>query len=405
MPFSLKVALRFLSEAKGQSALIMGGAAVGIAVMVFLSALISGLQTTLIDQTLGTQAHVVVEAEEDIARPLIDRSAQAVAERVQRPAQRLRSIGSWPTVLQRVRTTPGVRDAAASVNGPGFAGRGAARRSVLIRGIEPASFDRVVPIREKLVAGRLDVGGGGAVIGVGLAAGLGAEVGDRLRLSTAGTDGMPFTVAGIFDLGNQAVNEQWVLVSLPSGQSLLDLEGGVSSIEATVDDIFQADALASAVAARTGLPAESWMQRNRQLMIGLRSQSSSSVLIQVFVMVAVALGIASVLGVSVVQKAREIGILRAMGARTWDVLSVFVIQGLIVGAVGSVVGCGLGSALGLAFQQAATSPDGSPLFPIDLNLGLFARATAVSLATGLAAAVAPARRAARLDPAEVLRNV
>src|SRR5690606_21225407 len=136
-----------------------------------------------------------------------------------------------------------------------------------------------------------------------------------------------FVVAGLFDVGNKDLNERWVFVPLRSAQTLLDLSGGVSTLELKVDEIFSADRVASAVASRTGLEAESWMERNRQLLVGLRSQSASSWLIQLFVVIAVALGIASVLVVSVVQKSREIGILKAMGTRTAQVVRVFLVQG------------------------------------------------------------------------------
>jgi lipoprotein-releasing system permease protein len=126
-------------------------------------------------------------------------------------------------------------------------------------------------------------------------------------------------------------------------------------------------------------------------------------MIQFFVIVAVALGIASVLIVSVVQKSREIGILKAMGASTRRVTRVFLIQGAILGLGGSLLGIALGSGLALFFATLARNPDGSPTFPVDLNLFLYLRAAGVATFTGLLAAVFPARRAAGLDPAGVIR--
>jgi lipoprotein-releasing system permease protein len=146
------------------------------------------------------------------------------------------------------------------------------------------------------------------------------------------------------------------------------------------------------------------MKSNRDLLIALRSQSSSSYMIQFFVAVAVALGIASVLIVSVVQRSREIGILRAIGTSRRRVIRVFLIQGAILGAAGSLLGVGLGSALALFFASLAKNPDGSATFPVDLNLHLFVVSALLAIATGLVAAVAPAHRAARLDPVEVIRS-
>jgi lipoprotein-releasing system permease protein len=169
-------------------------------------------------------------------------------------------------------------------------------------------------------------------------------------------------------------------------------------------DIFDADALAGYIRDRTGLVADSWMAQNQDLMTGLRSQGASSIMIQVFVVLAVALGIASVLAVSVVQKAKEIGILRATGTRAAAVTRIFLLQGAILGTVGSLLGILLGSALALFFAGLARNPDGSATFPVALTPFLYGRSVAVALLVGLVSAVVPARDASRLDPATVIRR-
>jgi lipoprotein-releasing system permease protein len=157
------------------------------------------------------------------------------------------------------------------------------------------------------------------------------------------------------------------------------------------------------ISERTGLPADSWMKLNAQLLVGLRSQDSSKSMIQFFVVIAVALGIASVLIVSVVQKSKEIGILRAVGTPSRSILSIFLIQGGLLGALGSVVGCGLGTLFSLFFEKLAANPDGTPTFPVDLNPGLYLSASALAVGIGLVSALLPARRASKLDPATAIR--
>ncbi|HCF62415.1 MAG TPA: hypothetical protein DFS52_31045 [Myxococcales bacterium] len=402
MPLEWFLAIRFLKEGRAQTALIFGGVAVGVGVVVFLSALITGLQASLVEQTLGSQAHVVVRPPEEEAR-VVERPAGAVlAVRRERTPQRVQAIGQWQQVLEQARSVPGVIAAAPTVNGSAFASRGSVTKAVSLRGVEAESYDRIVAVSRKLELGLFRLAGAEAVIGKGLADELGLEVGDKLRLAGEGERADVFTVAGIFDLGNKDVNQRWVFVPLRSAQNLLDLPGGVSTIELRVEDYLKADEAAQLVAARTGLVAESWTELNRQLLVALRSQSASSYMIQFFVIVAVALGIASVLVVSVVQKSREVGILKAMGICTGMVQRVFLIQGAIVGLVGSALGSALGAGLALLFANLAQNPDGSALFPVDLNATLFLTATAVATVTGLVAAVAPAARAARLDPAEVI---
>lgn len=405
MPFEVLVALRFLREGRIQTLLILSGIGVGVGVIVFLSALISGLQASLIERTLGTQAHVVVRPPEDVVRAVTRPSAErAVAARLEQPAQRLRSIVAWPQTLEFLRTLPGVRAAAPTAEGPAVAQRGLATRSISLRGVEPASFRRIIDMAPRMTDGEFRVDAAHAVLGVELAADLGLKRGDKLRIEAPGARSEVFVVAGLFDVGNKDLNERWVFVSLRSAQTLLDLSGGVSTIELKVDEIFSADRVASAVASRTGLEAESWMERNRQLLVGLRSQSASSWMIQLFVVIAVALGIASVLVVSVVQKSREIGILKAMGTRTAQVVRVFLVQGAVLGMAGSALGILLGSGLALFFARLATNPDGSPTFPVALTPSLFLGAAAVATLTGLVSAVAPAERAASLDPADVIRH-
>ncbi|MCA9680509.1 MAG: ABC transporter permease [Kofleriaceae bacterium] len=405
MPFEWFVALRYMRDARGQTTLVLAAVAVGVAVIVFLSALIGGLQTSLIDKTLGSQPHITLRAPREAARPLVEpRAGVAIAREVAETSQRLRSIDQWPMVVASAEAVSGVTAVSPSITGAGFAVRADARSAIVVRGVEPARFLAIIDVRKRLVAGRFEVDGGGVVIGSKLAADLGAGVGDKLRLSsTEGGDDV-VTVRGVFSLGIEAIDGAWVLTSLRHAQALYGLPGGVTTIEVKVADVFTAERIAGELRARTGLRADSWMTINAELLAGLSAQSSSKLMIQFFVIVAVALGIASVLIVSVVQKAREIGILRAVGTPARRVSRIFLIQGGVLGVAGSVVGSGLGAALAKLFEHLTRDATGAPRFPVQLEPSLFALAAAIATGVGLIAAVLPARRAARLDPATAIRN-
>jgi lipoprotein-releasing system permease protein len=291
------------------------------------------------------------------------------------------------------------------VAGPALAVRGSASRSVSVLGVRPDDFSRVIRVDSRIRDGRFEVSGAQAVIGTGLASELGVGVGDELRLLTAEGRTQLVEVRGVFELGNEEADDRWVIVSLRNGQTLLDLVGGVSRIDLRVGDVFLADAVTRRVARNTGLPTTSWTERNARLLVGLESQSRSSEMIQLFVVIAVAMGIASVLAVSVVQRRREIGILRAMGSSRVSIQGLFLFQGAIVGLAGSAIGSLVGAGLSSFFESLTTAADGSPLFPIDLTLGRFVTAMVVATITGLLAALLPARRAARLDPAVAIRSL
>src|SRR5690606_5105069 len=221
-------------------------------------------------------------------------------------------------------------------------------------------------------------GAGNTVIGKQLAADLGLRVGDKLRLDGGQGGESVLNVAGIFELGVRELDARYVYLDMKQAQSLLNLPGAATLIDLTVDDIFAAQRVATRIARLTGLKSESWMETNAQLMNALRSQSLSTQMISVFVALSVALGIASVLSVSVVQRTREIGILRAMGARQQQVLRVFLIQGAVLGLGGSILGGVAGYGLLSAFNTF-----GPKLFVIPVNPWLFIGAMALATVTGV----------------------
>lgn len=397
------LAVRILRDTKLQTTLIVTGVGVGVAVIVFLVALIGGLQTSLIEKTTGIQAHVVIEPIRERARPQLP-PGKPVARRIEATSQRVRSIDGWQQIVAGLDRRRDVLAVSPSASAPVFALRGNGSESVMVKGIVPDRFSSVIDVPSRVVAGELDVEGRGATIGITLANDLGLGVGDKIRLQAPDGTSELFTVRGLFDLGSRSANSSWVLVSLRSAQALLSLTGGANVIELTVPDIYEAETFADRFRRRTGLEAQSWMESNAELLTALRSQSASSNLIQAFVILAVAIGIASVLVVSVIQRSPEIGILRAMGTSRPRILRVFLIQGFLVGLGGSVVGSALGAIMALGFRRVAIDARGDPLFPIDVEPSLFLFATVVATATGLASSVLPARRAANLDPVKAIRN-
>lgn len=395
-----KIALAFLLDNRLQTLLIMVGIAVGSAVIVFITALISGLQSNVIERTLGTQAHLKIEMPDEVNR-VLPTSDNAVALVLHSPrAQRLRSLSNWQALRDLLDGQPGVRAVSPLATGPAIARRGQARASIALMGIDPERYQRIVPVARDLVAGRFVVEGDQVALGAELARELGLSVGDKLRLDGGEGRERVVRVAGIFELGVRELDARYVYLDLRQAQILLDLPGGVTQIDLTVEDIFAAEKVAERMARLTGMQAESWMATNGQLLNALRSQSMTTEMIRIFVGLSVAFGIASVLAVSVVQRTREIGILRAMGSPRSQVMRVFLLQGGLLGLAGSALGGLVGWGLIQVFNLF-----GPRLFVIEVSSGLLLSAMLVATLTGVLAAVAPARRAARYDPAVAIRYV
>ena len=405
--FERRVATRFLREGRMQTLLIIVGVAAGVAVVTYISALISGLQANTLNKTLGAQAHLSISPLEDtvIAAGPAAPAGTAVLAQTQPRAQRTRSLANWQTLLPLLEALPGVAAASPMVAGAGLALRGEAQRSIALVGVELDRYDHIVNLRAKVVAGVARLAPGEAIIGTELAADLGVRVGDRLNIATGAGSALSDSVrvTALVDLGVRELNRRTVIVPLRTAQSLVGLPGGVTNIDLALHDVWAASELAATLARRWPYKVESWQATNAGLVSALRAQSVSTALIRGVVMVVVVLGIASVLVVSVVQKRREIGILRAMGATQGQVLRIFLLQGAIVGALGSVLGVVLAQLLIWAFTSFVRGADGLPLFAITLAPMLALQIAAIATLCGVLAAVAPARRAARLDPALAIR--
>ena len=401
--FERQVAIRFLREGRMQTVLIVVGVAAGVAVVAYISALISGLQRNTLEKTLGAQAHVTLSAPDDVVLAAGAPAAGTTAlVQTQARAQRPRSIGNWRLLVPVLEALPQVAGVSPMVAGAGLAQRGEATKSIALVGVDLDRYDRIVNLRSKVVAGSARLGPGEGILGRELADDLAVRVGDRISL-VAGTGTDALRVTALVDLGVRELNRRTVIVPLRTAQSLVGLPGGATSLDLVLRDVWVAQALAAELSQRFPYKVESWQDANSQLVAALNAQSISTGLIRGVVMVVVALGIASVLVVSVVQKRREIGILRAMGATRGQVLRIFLLQGAIVGALGSAFGVLLALGFIWVFTTLVRGADGLPLFAISLSPVLALQVAGVATLCGVLAAVAPARSAAKLDPAQAIR--
>lgn len=394
------IAISFLREGRAQSIMITVGVAVGVAVIVFVTALMQGLQSNIIQRTLGTQAHIRLLSPDEVNQ--IQRPPAGTVQLLQedKRTQRLRSINNWQQIIATLDQLPLLTAVSPIVSGPAFVRRGDGLASVALVGIDPERYQKIIPLKDYLLSGQMRVGANEVLIGSQLAKDLGVQVGNKLRLDTGQQNSAVVNIAGIFELGVRELDARYVYLDLKQAQSLLSLPGGVTVIDLTVADIFEAENIAARVGRLTSLQAESWIKTNAQLMNAISAQSLSTNMIIIFVAISVAFGIASVLSVSVVQRTREIGILRATGATQQQILRIFLFQGALFGLFGSVVGSVASFALVWVFNTF-----GPGLFYIPISIELVIVALLLATLTGVLAAAIPARRAAALDPVEAIRHV
>jgi lipoprotein-releasing system permease protein len=408
LPFEWIVAVRFLREGRLQTLFIIAGVAIGVGVIVFMSALLAGLQSNFIRRVLSTQSHIQLLQPQQVTRALRGGNdappGQVQGAIIQPPLQQSKSIDQWQAVMAQVRAMTGVKVVTPVVSGPALVLRGNATKAVTVSGIEPETYFQIVDFSDKMVRGNIRLSGSDVLIGTELSSDMGVDVGDKLHITAANGASSVLTITGVFDLGNKGANQRSTFTSLRVAQSLLNMPGGVSSLEVTVRDIYAAETMAQRIAADTGVQADSWIKNSAQFFAAVSAQTTANTAIRFFVGLSVAFGIASVLVVSVVQRSREIGILRAMGISRGQILRLFLLQGGLLAFGGALVGCAIGAAALSLWQQFARNADGTPLFPLEFDANLFALALVLATLTGLLAAFAPARRAARLDPVVAIRG-
>ena len=393
---AFQLAVRFLREGRAQTALILAGVTVGVAAYVFITATMIGVGNNIVEKTLGSQAHISVFDDPQPPQPLLNPDDRIVLRTVVNPEPSNKPFDQWQRALTRLEATPGITAACPTLSGTALAVRGGAEQAIRIVGADPTRLRDIIDIPSSITEGEYRPDADQAVIGTVLADELGLRVGRPMRIRTASGEAS-VRVVGIFELGSEGVDGQWVVTNLRTAQSLLGRPGDITSIDATVDELFQADAIAAEVASRTGLTAESWMARNGSLLTALDAQAQSTLLIRVFTLLAVAMGIASVLAVTVVQRRGQIGILRAMGVRANVILMTFLWQGALLGIGGAFLGTGLGMVVSRGLERVVP-------FDIVVDGATAGQALVISLTTGILAALWPAASAARMDPAAAIRG-
>ncbi len=377
---AFRIASRFLRTSPAQSGLIIAGIAVGIAVQIFVGSLITSLQANLVDQTVGSSSQVTLTAPKD-GDPVV---YSDVVQKVVTTDSRVK-----PGAIAPVRTV-----SALYANPDGDAA------PLNLKGGRLAEIDAIADLKARTVRGTATLGTGEIMVGTDFADKYGIAVGEQIGLVLAGNRTVQLTVTGIFDLGSAAINERQAYVASDLPRSLLGWRADeYSAIETKLANPFDSSAVTASWTARLkGIKVTDWQVANADLLTALQSQSSSSYMIQVFVLIAVALGIASTLAISAVQKTRQIGILKAMGMGDRASGRIFLWQALILGVAGSLSGLALGWLLIWSFSFVPVS------FSISIEPTFAAISASIGILVAMLSSIIPTRKTSRLDPIEVIQS-
>jgi lipoprotein-releasing system permease protein len=415
--FESTLAFRHLRSGGGQTLLTVSAVAAGVVVVIFITSLIFGLRQRISELMTDLLPHITITPRELEPTPLARTGPNAggvpagpiITSRIERISPQRKNIENWPQAVAVIRDLPHVVAVAPAVTGQGFLSRGGRRMGVQVYGADPEALDAVTSVTKYLFTGHyFGLTAEEIVLSYKLANDLGVTLGDRVRLTSSEDVSDSFLIAGIYDTGQDQAFGSRVYLNLRAAQSLFATGTAVRTILVRTDDFFQADRVANRIAALLPYKVESWMEQTPQTVAGLAAQRAVAFLISGFSLVASAFAIASVLIVSVLQRSKQIGILKSMGAKGRQILLVFTLEGLGIAIVGSTLGAILGSGLVFTFslwKQPVTRMGGKPesLFPATLAWQVVAAAVLAAIVTTVLAAILPARRAARLDPVQVMR--
>jgi lipoprotein-releasing system permease protein len=381
---AFKIAVRFLKSGKTQTILIVAGMAIAISIQIFVGLLINSLQKSLVEKTIGRSPHITITSASDVD-----------------------TIRAYQNIIDKIKNEHVTSDITSSATGSAFILYKDKEYPVLIRGFNLDEADGIYHITEAIYDGIPFMSSSEVLMGKELRDELNLNVGDKIEVVIPDGTSQTFTLSGFYDLGVASINKSWIISNFKTAQQLFNMGNRVTSIEMTVPDPFTADLVASYIDGSLNekdLKIENWKDQNRELLSGLEGQRNSSDIIQVVIVISVVIAISSVLVISVLQKQRQIGILKAMGIKDFAASMIFIYQGFLLGLVGSILGIILGLGLLFAFNYFTTSPDGTAVVELYIQYDFIIRSWLIALLAATIAGIIPARKSLQLNPIDVIRE-
>jgi lipoprotein-releasing system permease protein len=406
------IALSHLRSRRRQTVVSLLGVVLGVGFFLAVSSLMRGSEQDLIRRLVDTAPHITVYDEFRDARPQPARMLYpdgAVAIRGVKPRSERRGIRQYKQKLATIDAIDGAQAAPLLVGQAifSFAGRDEA---VSLSGIEPARMKGVSRIEEDIVAGRLDAVDGnpnGIIIGEALARKLSLSMNDTVSVVSPIGNVRTMKIVGLFRTGNANYDESQTFAQLARVQSLMNRPNVANMIIVRLPDAFPARDVAAYIERSTGYKSVSWQESSKDLLDALVVRNVIMYTVVGAILLVACFGIYNVISTVVIEKTRDIAILKSMGFHARDIRMIFTIEGAIIGLAGSVFGVALGSAMmrGIEQIEIRTPASVDPVtLPIYWGADQFALAVAFALGSAIVAAWLPARKGGRVQPVDILRG-
>jgi len=409
------VALRYFLAHKRQSLVCILGVTISVTMFIVMSSMMNGFTDKFIVETVESSGHITIHDEPRESRtPILERAYPdenaLLALSGVKPRENVRKIRNPEGLLRKLRNMPGVAAAAPQVTGDAIATYGTKTMNLAILGVEPDQQTVVTTINDDMVAGdlrRLRATADGVVVGQGVADVLGAQLGDSITLASSTGGKAICRVVGIFQTGVTPVDYSRAYMLLSNSQTLLDKKNVINSIVLRTDDYERAREYAAQIEGVAGYKTESWQESNANFLKIFRIQTIITYFITGALLVVAAFGVLNILIMAVLERVNDIAILKSFGLSRADVTLIYVLQGTVIGLIGSTTGLLIGKLAVEGLRRLPLQMEGlvkAEGLLMSESRGMYVQAFFASLVVTILAAVYPARRAAKYDPVEVIRG-
>ena len=409
------VAMRYFLAHKRQSLVCIAGVAISVTMFIAMDAMMQGFRDKFIIETVESSGHVQVndeprETQTPILEFVYDSPHALLKTQGVKPRETVKKIKNADGLMRKLRQIPGVVAVAPEVTGDAIATYGTKHMGIAVLGVEPEEQTRVTTIHEDLLEGdfsRLRTTADGVIIGRGVALVLGAKTGDIISLASQTGGRSTARVVGVFSTGVTPVDYSRVYMLINSAQTLLDKKNIVNRLTIRLDDYTKAEPYAKQIEAVAGYKTESWQESNENFLKIFKIQDMITYIITGALLVVAAFGVLNILVMAVLERVNDIAILKSFGLSRTDVTWIYVIQGLVIGLIGSSIGLIMGRLTIAGLRKIPVNVEGlvkSEGLLMSERPSQYVTAFVAAMIIVTLAAMYPARRAAKYDPVEVIRG-